>query len=61
MIDLAQNNLSQSSKGCKGVHGIAIVNEVNKDFISDGRGNAVVVVDLTSFKIIKDDLLAGDG
>src|SRR6202007_3299083 len=39
--------------GMKGVHGIAIVNEVNKGFISDGKGDAVVVVDLSTFKIVK--------
>jgi YVTN family beta-propeller protein len=53
VIDLATEQPIASIDGLKGVHGIAIVNEVNKGFISDGRANAVVVVDLTSFKIIK--------
>lgn len=36
----------------QGVHGIAIVNDVNKGFISDGKGNAAVAFDLTSLKTI---------
>jgi YVTN family beta-propeller protein len=53
VIDLATEQPIASIDGMKGVHGIAIVNEVNKGFISDGKANAVVVVDLTSFKILK--------
>jgi len=53
VIDLATEKPIAVIEGMKGVHGIAIVNEVNKGFISDGRANAVVVIDLTSFKIIK--------
>jgi YVTN family beta-propeller protein len=53
VIDLATEQPVGTISGMKGVHGIAIVNEVNKGFISDGKGNAVVVVDLSSLKIIK--------
>jgi DNA-binding beta-propeller fold protein YncE len=53
VIDLATDKPIGVVEGMKGVHGIAIVNEVNKGFISDGRGNAVVVIDLTTFKILK--------
>src|SRR5215467_7252383 len=53
VIDLVTEKPIAVIEGMKGVHGIAIVNEVNKGFISDGRGKAVVVVDLTTFKIIK--------
>lgn len=53
VVDLATEQPIASIDGMKGVHGIAIVNEVNKGFISDGKANAVVVVDLTTFKIIK--------
>ena len=58
VIDLATDKPIGVVEGMKGVHGIAIVNEVNKGFISDGRANAVVVIDLTSFKIIKTIALA---
>ncbi|HXB42510.1 MAG TPA: hypothetical protein VNV85_00560, partial [Puia sp.] len=58
VVDLATDKPIGVIEGLKGVHGIAIVNEVNKGFISDGRANAVVVIDLTSFKIIKTIALA---
>src|ERR1700733_12164975 len=53
IIDLATEQSIGTISGMKGVHGIAIVNEVNKGFISDGKANAVVVVDLKTLKIIK--------
>jgi YVTN family beta-propeller protein len=53
VIDLATEKPIASIDGMQGVHGIAIVNEVNKGFISDGKGKAVVVVDLKSFAILK--------
>lgn len=53
VIDLATEQPIATIDGMKGVHGIAIVNEVNKGFISDGKANAVIVVDLSTFKIIK--------
>ncbi len=53
VIDLDTEKPIAVIDGLKGVHGIAIVNEVNKGFISDGKANAVVVVDLTTFKVIK--------
>jgi DNA-binding beta-propeller fold protein YncE len=54
----------------KGVHGIAIVNEVNKGFISDGKGNAVAngagllynnIEDLSVLKVIDTKTLAVTG
>ena len=42
-----------------GVHGIAIANEFNKGFISDGKGERVVVFDLTSLKTIKTISITG--
>src|SRR5215470_17833882 len=53
VVDLATEKPIAVIDGMKGVHGIAIVNEVNKGFISDGKANAVVVVDLSSFKVIR--------
>ncbi|MEO3406626.1 YncE family protein [Mucilaginibacter sp. CAU 1740] len=43
----------------KGVHGIAIVNKLNRGFISDGKANAVVVFDLKTFKTIGTIALTG--
>lgn len=53
VVDLATETPIASIDGMSGVHGIAIVNEVNKGFISDGKAGACVVVDLTTFKILK--------
>lgn len=53
VVDLDTEKPLATIDGMSGVHGIAIVNEVNKGFISDGKAGAVVVVDLTSFKILK--------
>ncbi len=53
VVDLATEKPIATIDGMKGVHGIAIVNEVNKGFISDGKGSSVVVVDLVSLKILK--------
>ena len=53
VIDLATEQPIAVIDGLKGVHGIAIVNEVNKGFISDGKGTAVVVVDLKTFQTLK--------
>lgn len=52
VIDLATETVIGSVDGMKGVHGIAVVNDVNKGFVTDGRDNAVVVFDLTTFKVI---------
>ena len=61
VVDLATEQPIAVIEGMKGVHGIAIVNAVNKGFISDGRGKAVVVVDLKTFEKIKTiDLAAED-
>jgi DNA-binding beta-propeller fold protein YncE len=52
VIDLATEKPIASIDGMKGVHGIAVVNDLNKGFISDGKADAVVVFDLTTFKTI---------
>src|SRR5258705_6393999 len=59
VIDLANEQPIASIDNMKGVHGIAIVNEVNKGFISDGKDNAVIVFDLITFKTIKTIKLSG--
>ena len=52
VIDLNTDQVVGSIDSMKGVHGIAVVNEVHKGFITDGRGNAVVVFDLKTFRVI---------
>jgi len=53
VIDLKTEKVIGSIDNMKGVHGIAIDNEVNRGFITDGRDNSVVVFDLQTFKTIK--------
>ncbi|WP_419803015.1 hypothetical protein [Mucilaginibacter sp.] len=52
VIDLATEQSIGTISDMKGVHGIAIVNHLNKGFISDGRANAAVVFDLKTLKTI---------
>ncbi len=53
VIDLTTSQVIGSIDSMKGVHGIALDNEVNKGFITDGRDNSVVAFDLTTFKTLK--------
>ncbi len=53
VIDLATEKSIGTISGMKGVHGIAIVNHLNKGFISDGKANAAVAFDLKTLKIIE--------
>jgi DNA-binding beta-propeller fold protein YncE len=53
VIDLKTEQPIGSIDNMKGVHGIAVDNEVNRGFITDGRDNSVVVFDLGTFKTIK--------
>lgn len=52
IIDLGNEQVIGSVDNMKGVHGIAIDNELNRGFITDGRGNSVVVFDLKTFRKI---------
>src|SRR5450432_1115319 len=59
VIDLLTEKPAGKIEGMQGIHGVAIVNEVNKGFISDGKTNSVVVFDLTSLKKISSIALSG--
>lgn len=52
VIDLKTEQVIGSIDNMKGVHGIAVDNEVNRGFITDGRDNSVLVFDLISLKTI---------
>jgi YVTN family beta-propeller protein len=52
VIDLATEQPVGAVNNMKGVHGIAIVNKLNRGFISDGKANAVVAFDLKTLKVI---------
>jgi DNA-binding beta-propeller fold protein YncE len=50
VIDLTTEKVIGTIDGMQGVHGIAIVNKVNKGFISDGKGMAAVAFDLKTLQ-----------
>lgn len=53
VVDLQTENVIGTISGMKGVHGIAVINELNRGFISDGKGNSAVVFDIKTLKVIK--------
>ena len=53
IVDLIKEKVIGQVKNLKGVHGIAIVTEYGKGYISEGATDSVVVFDLKSFKIVK--------
>ena len=52
IIDLKTNKQIGEIDNLHGVHGIAIANEFNKGFISNGRSDTVTVFNLKTFKVI---------
>ncbi|MHB1920950.1 MAG: YncE family protein [Chitinophagaceae bacterium] len=50
IIDVKTDQVIGTINGLQGIHGFAIADELHKGFISDGRANAVVAFDLTTFK-----------
>ena len=61
VVDIKTDKVEGSIDGMKGVHGIAIVNDLNRGFISDGKANAVVAFDIKTLKIIKTIPITGNG
>jgi len=53
VVDLKTETVIGTISDMKGVHGIAVVNDLNRGFISDGKGNAVVAFDTKTLKTIK--------
>ena len=59
VVDLKYNKTITTIPGTKGVHGIAIANDLNKAFISNGKDNSVTIVNLKTFELI--DKIATEG
>ncbi|MFV8328055.1 YncE family protein [Flavobacterium sp. ZS1P14] len=59
IIDLKSDKTIATIPDTKGVHGIAIANDLNKAFISNGKDNSVTVVDLNSFELVEKVKIAG--
>lgn len=53
VINLDTESLSGTIAGMQGNHGIAIVSNSNRGFVSDGKANAVLVFDLKNLSTIK--------
>ncbi|MFG4001389.1 YncE family protein [Flavobacterium aquidurense] len=59
VIDLKTDKTIATIPDTKGVHGIAIANDLNKAFITDGADNAVTIVNLTTFELIEKVAIQG--
>ena len=53
IVDLKTEKQVAVIGNMKGVHGVAVVDDLNRGFISDGKGSAVVAFDTKTFKTIK--------
>ncbi len=61
VVDLQTEKVIGAIGDMKGVHGIAISNELNRGFITDGKANAIVVFDINTLKVIKTIPVTGKG
>ncbi len=52
VVDLKTGTEVAVIPGTNGVHGIAVANDLKKAFISCGKDSSVLVVDLTTFKVL---------
>ncbi|MBC7439328.1 MAG: YncE family protein [Flavobacterium sp.] len=53
VVDLKTDKIIATIADTKGVHGIAIANDLNKAFITVGKDNAVTIVNLITFELIE--------
>lgn len=53
VFDLKMDKLVTAIPDTKGVHGIAIANDLNKAFISNGKDNSISIVDLKTFELLE--------
>ena len=61
VIDLKTEQVIGTIAGMKGVHGIAIANDQNRGFITDGKANAIVAFDINTLQVIKTIPITGNG
>ncbi|HTB52396.1 MAG TPA: hypothetical protein VK718_06465 [Ferruginibacter sp.] len=61
VVDLSTEKEIAEISDMKGVHGVAIDNETNRGFITDGDANAVIVFDLNTFKKVVTIPITGKG
>jgi YVTN family beta-propeller protein len=59
VIDLKTDATIATIPDTNGVHGIAIANDLNKAFISNGKDNSVTIVNLKTFELIEKVKISG--
>ncbi len=59
VIDLKSDKTIATITDTKGVHGIAIANDLNKAFITNGKENSITIVDLKTFALIEKVMIQG--
>lgn len=59
VVDLKTDKTIATIPDTKGVHGIAIANDVDKAFITDGKDNSVTIINLTTFALIEKVAIEG--
>jgi len=59
VVDLQTEKTIATIQNTKGVHGIAIANELNKAFITNGKDNSVSIIDLNTFELLEKVAIEG--
>ncbi len=59
VIDTNSKKMIEDIPGTEGVHGIALAEELNVGFTSNGKSNSVTVFDLTTLKVIDTIKISG--
>ncbi len=59
VVDLKTEKTIATIQNTKGVHGIAVANELNKAFITNGKDNSVSIIDLKNFELIEKVAIEG--
>ena len=59
VIDLKSDKTIATIPDTKGVHGIAVANDLNKAFISNGKDNSITIVNLKTFELLEKVKIAG--
>jgi YVTN family beta-propeller protein len=53
VVDLVSEKLTAKITGMKGIHGIAVDEDLGRGYISDGRDDSVVIFDLKSHSVLQ--------
>lgn len=59
VIDTRTGKVSGAIDGTKGVHGIALAEDLNRGYTSNGKGDSVTMFDLATLKVIKEAPVPG--